>query len=75
MPVNQRGEPGPAGIENAQKKVEKQNFLIRTRVLEYDDVMNQLREIVPSRGVAKPESRRRLRPCSSESRSEGRARA
>ncbi|MBA2439419.1 MAG: SEC-C domain-containing protein, partial [Thermoleophilaceae bacterium] len=28
------------------KKVEEQNFLIRKRVLEYDDVMNQQREIV-----------------------------
>src|SRR3954454_3872565 len=33
-------------IENAQKKVEEQNFLIRKRVLEYDDVMNQQREVV-----------------------------
>src|SRR3954451_743217 len=33
-------------VENAQKKVEEQNFLIRKRVLEYDDVMNQQREIV-----------------------------
>ncbi|MGI8920437.1 MAG: preprotein translocase subunit SecA, partial [Solirubrobacteraceae bacterium] len=33
-------------IEKAQKKVEEQNFLIRKRVLEYDDVMNQQREIV-----------------------------
>jgi preprotein translocase subunit SecA len=33
-------------IEGAQKKVEDQNFLIRKRVLEYDDVMNQQREIV-----------------------------
>src|SRR5436190_6363775 len=33
-------------IENAQKKVEEQNFLIRKRVLEYDDVMNQQREII-----------------------------
>ncbi len=33
-------------IENAQKKVEQQNFLIRKRVLEYDDVMNQQREVV-----------------------------
>src|SRR5262249_4650786 len=31
-------------IEKAQKKVEEQNFLIRKRVLEYDDVMNQQRE-------------------------------
>src|SRR3954449_7703527 len=33
-------------IEKAQKKVEEQNYLIRKRVLEYDDVMNQQREIV-----------------------------
>ena len=33
-------------IENAQKKVEEQNFLIRKRVLEYDDVMNQQREVI-----------------------------
>src|SRR5215207_604730 len=33
-------------IEGAQRKVEEQNFLIRKRVLEYDDVMNQQREIV-----------------------------
>jgi preprotein translocase subunit SecA len=33
-------------IEKAQRKVEEQNFLIRKRVLEYDDVMNQQREIV-----------------------------
>ncbi|MFL5888820.1 MAG: SEC-C metal-binding domain-containing protein, partial [Solirubrobacteraceae bacterium] len=33
-------------IESAQRKVEEQNFLIRKRVLEYDDVMNQQREIV-----------------------------
>ena len=33
-------------IEGAQKKVEEQNFLIRKRVLEYDDVMNQQREVV-----------------------------
>ena len=30
-------------IEKAQKKVEEQNFLIRKRVLEYDDVMNEQR--------------------------------
>ena len=33
-------------IEGAQKKVEERNFLIRKRVLEYDDVMNQQREII-----------------------------
>jgi preprotein translocase subunit SecA len=33
-------------IENAQKKVEEQNFLIRKRVLEYDDVMNEQRRVI-----------------------------
>src|SRR5687768_6991733 len=33
-------------VENAQKKVEEQNFLIRKRVLEYDDVLNEQRRIV-----------------------------
>ena len=33
-------------IENAQKKVEARNFDLRKHVLEYDDVMNQQREII-----------------------------
>jgi preprotein translocase subunit SecA len=33
-------------VENAQKKVEEQNFLIRKRVLEYDDVMNEQRRVI-----------------------------
>jgi preprotein translocase subunit SecA len=33
-------------IENAQKKVEGHNFDIRKHLLEYDDVMNQQREVV-----------------------------
>jgi len=33
-------------VENAQKKVEQQNFQIRKRVLEYDDVMNKQREVI-----------------------------
>jgi preprotein translocase subunit SecA len=33
-------------IEKAQRKVEEQNFLLRKRVLEYDDVMNEQRRIV-----------------------------
>lgn len=33
-------------IENAQKKVEERNFGIRKHLLEYDDVMNQQRQIV-----------------------------
>src|SRR3954467_7877480 len=52
-PVDEEGEEMPleAGmltktVENAQKKVEEQNFLIRKRVLEYDDVMNEQRRIV-----------------------------
>ena len=36
-------------IEKAQKKVEMQNFGIRKRLLEYDDVMNQQREIIYDR--------------------------
>jgi preprotein translocase subunit SecA len=52
-PVDDEGEEQPIEakmlskrIEAAQKKVEEQNFLIRKRVLEYDDVMNQQREVV-----------------------------
>jgi preprotein translocase subunit SecA len=46
-----REEPIEAGlltrqIEKAQKKVEEQNFLIRKRVLDYDDVMNEQRRII-----------------------------
>ena len=33
-------------IENAQKKVEENNFGIRKRLLEYDDVMNKQRSVV-----------------------------
>lgn len=33
-------------IESAQKKVEGRNFGIRKNVLEYDDVMNQQREVI-----------------------------
>jgi preprotein translocase subunit SecA len=44
-------EPIEAGmlskqIEKAQKKVEEQNFLIRKRVLDYDDVMNEQRRVI-----------------------------
>ena len=52
-PTTEEGEEEPIEakmltkqIEGAQRKVEEQNFLIRKRVLEYDDVMNQQREIV-----------------------------
>ena len=33
-------------IETAQRRVEQQNFAIRKRTLEYDDVMNKQREII-----------------------------
>ncbi len=36
-------------IERAQKKVEEQNFSIRKRLLEYDDVLNQQREVIYKR--------------------------
>ena len=52
-PVDEHGEEYPLEakmlsrtVENAQKKVEQQNFLIRKRVLEYDDVMNEQRRVV-----------------------------
>lgn len=35
-------------IQNAQKKVEQQNYSIRKRLLQYDDVLNRQREIVYS---------------------------
>lgn len=35
-------------IENAQKKVEQQNFSIRKRLLQYDDVLNTQREVIYS---------------------------
>ncbi len=47
----QEGEPIEHGlisraIENAQSRVEAQNFEIRKHLLEYDDVMNQQREVI-----------------------------
>ena len=52
-PVDEEGKEYPLEakmltrtIENAQKKVEEQNYLIRKRVLEYDDVMNEQRRVV-----------------------------
>jgi preprotein translocase subunit SecA len=52
-PVDEEGQEYPLEakmltkqIENAQQKVEQQNFLIRKRVLEYDDVMNEQRRII-----------------------------
>jgi preprotein translocase subunit SecA len=52
-PVDEEGQEMPLEakmltktVEGAQKKVEEQNFLIRKRVLEYDDVMNEQRRVV-----------------------------
>ena len=50
----QEGEVIQAGmmtkaIERAQKKVEENNFGIRKRLLEYDDVMNSQREVIYTR--------------------------
>ncbi|HHP7236556.1 MAG TPA: preprotein translocase subunit SecA [Desulfobacterales bacterium] len=47
----QEGEPIEHGliskaIENAQTRVEAHNFEIRKQLLEYDDVMNQQREVI-----------------------------
>lgn len=36
-------------VERAQKKVEENNFAIRKRLLEYDNVMNQQREVIYTR--------------------------
>ena len=33
-------------VETAQKRVEQRNYLMRRRTLEYDDVMNQQREVI-----------------------------
>ncbi len=38
-----------SSIERAQKKVEENNFAMRKRLLEYDDVMNQQREVIYKR--------------------------
>ncbi len=48
------GEPIQArmltrAVERAQKKVEENNFAIRKRLLEYDNVMNQQREVIYDR--------------------------
>ncbi|MDO4707022.1 MAG: preprotein translocase subunit SecA [Porphyromonadaceae bacterium] len=38
-----------SAVERAQKKVEENNFGIRKRLLEYDDVMNSQREVIYAR--------------------------
>ena len=45
-------------IEQAQKRVELQNFQARKRLLEYDDVMNQQREVIYSLRVVRARGRR-----------------
>ncbi|NLE69329.1 MAG: preprotein translocase subunit SecA [Clostridiales bacterium] len=47
----EENEPLAAGmltkqIENAQKRIESRNFEVRKNVLQYDDVMNQQRELI-----------------------------
>ena len=49
----EENEPLAAGlltkqIENAQKRIESRNYEIRKNVLQYDDVMNQQRELIYS---------------------------
>ena len=39
-------------IERAQRKVEENNFGIRKRLLEYDDVMNSQREVIYTQPVS-----------------------
>ncbi len=48
IPENQEIEHGmlTKAIENAQKKIESNNFGIRKNLLEYDQVMNEQREII-----------------------------
>lgn len=48
------GEPIEAkmmtkAVERAQKKVEENNFSVRKRLIDYDDVMNQQREVIYKR--------------------------
>lgn len=38
-----------SSVERAQKKVEENNYAIRKRLLEYDNVMNQQREVIYSK--------------------------
>ncbi len=44
MPINNKMIS--SALENAQKRVESRNFQSRKTVLEYDDVMNQQRELI-----------------------------
>jgi len=49
-------------IGNAQKRVELQNFQARKRLLEYDDVMNQQREVIYGLRLFALEGGKRPRP-------------
>ncbi len=44
MPIEHKFITG--AIESAQKRLESRNFQIRKNVLEYDDVMNRMRELI-----------------------------
>ena len=59
-------------IEQAQKRVELQNFQSRKRLLEYDDVMNQQREVIYSLRVVRARGRRGAEGRSAEDGREGR---
>ncbi len=52
-------------IENAQKKVEEQNFVSRKNVLKYDDVMNTQRMVIYEQRRARARGRGPLRARSS----------
>ena len=61
-------EPIEAGmlskqIEKAQKKVEEQHFLMRKHTLEYDDVLNQQREVIYQLSRRDPRGPRHERPA------------
>ena len=49
-------------IESAQKRVEGRNYDIRRHVLQYDDVMNQQREIIYGQRREVLSGARRARP-------------
>ena len=48
-------------VEKAQKKVEENNFGIRKRLLEYDDVMNAQREVIYKRPPPPPSTENAFR--------------
>ena len=58
-------------IEQAQKRVELQNFQARKRLLDYDDVMNQQREVIYSLRSVRARGRGRAQGRSAEDDREG----